>query len=101
MSTPGSTCANPIPKPPFLYPRAVANWTYTNISPQCILNAGTDGTMPSVWFGRYGSLRTMTWTTPEDTVANFTKIYHVFAVHGVFQSYEAFAKPLVAWASRP
>jgi len=29
----------------------------------------------------------MTWTTPANAVADITKIYHVFAIHGVFQSY--------------
>ena len=52
-----------------------------------IANAGVTGDMPSVWFGRYNSLRTMTWTTPANAVADITKIVHVFAIHGVFQSY--------------
>lgn len=72
---------------PFTYTRAVANWALTNCSPQLISNAGVSGTLPSVWFGRYGSLRTMTWTTPANTTADISKIYHVFAMHGVFQSY--------------
>lgn len=49
-------------------------------------NTGT-GTKPVVWFGRYNSLRTMTWTTPANATADITGIYHVFAVNGVFQSY--------------
>ena len=72
---------------PFRYTRAVANWSFTNVSPQLVSNAGVSGTLPSVWFGRYNSLRTMTWTTPANTVADITKICHVFAIHGVFQSY--------------
>ncbi len=72
---------------PFTYVRAVANLAITNVAPQVIANAGTDGTLPSVWFGRYNSLRTMTWTTPANAVADITKIVHVFAIHGVFQSY--------------
>ncbi|HNX33997.1 MAG TPA: hypothetical protein PKM57_05175 [Kiritimatiellia bacterium] len=72
---------------PYIYPRAVANLSLTNCAPQVILNAGIGGTLPSVWFGRYKSLRTMTWTTPANAVADITKICHVFAVHGVFQSY--------------
>jgi len=72
---------------PFTYLRAVANLSFTNVAPQVIANAGADGTMPSVWFGRYNSLRTMTWTTPANAVADITKIVHVFAIHGVFQSY--------------
>ena len=72
---------------PFRYTRAVANWAFTNVSPQLVFNAGVSGTMPSIWFGRYTSLRTMTWTTPANATADITKIYHVFAIHGVFQSY--------------
>lgn len=72
---------------PFTYTRAVANWVFTNVSPQLVSNAGVSGTMPSIWFGRYNSLRTMTWTTPANAVADITKIHHVFAIHGVFQSY--------------
>ncbi len=72
---------------PFSYTRAVANWAFTNCSPQLVANAGVSGTMPSIWFGRYNSLRTMTWTTPANTTADIIKIHHVFAIHGVFQSY--------------
>ena len=72
---------------PFRYVRAVANWANTNVSPQLVFNAGVSGAMPSIWFGRYNSLRTMTWTTPANAIADITKIYHVFAMHGVFQSY--------------
>jgi len=72
---------------PYLYPRAAANLSFTNCAPQRVLNAGGSGTLPSVWFGRYNSLRTMTWTTPANTTADITKICHVFAIHGVFQSY--------------
>ena len=73
---------------PCRYTRAVANWAFTNISPQLAANAGASGTMPSVWFGCYAaSLRTMTWTTPANAPADIGNIYHVFAIHGVFQSY--------------
>ena len=72
---------------PFRFTRAVANWAFTNVSPQLVANAGVSGTLPSVWFGRYNSLRTMTWTTPANAVADITKICHVFAIHGVSQSY--------------
>jgi len=74
---------------PFRYTRAVANWTFsTNVSPQLVFNAGVSGTLPSVWFGCYAaSLRTMTWTTPANATADIANIYHVFVIHGVFQSY--------------
>ena len=73
---------------PFRYTRAVANWNFTNVSPQLVSNAGVSGTLPSVWFGCYAtSLRTMTWTTPANATADIGNIYHVFAIHGVFQSY--------------
>ncbi len=72
---------------PFRHTRAVVNWAFTNVAPQLMLNAGVSGTLPSIWFGRYNSLRTMTWTTPANTTADITKICHVFALHGVFQSY--------------
>jgi hypothetical protein len=72
---------------PYAYPRAVAQWTKTNCSPEIVLNAGPDGTAPSIWFGRYASLRWMEWRKPDGTLADITGIRHVFAVHGVFQSY--------------
>jgi hypothetical protein len=74
---------------PFRYTRAVANWAFsTNVSPQLVFNAGVSGTLPSIWFGCYAtSLRTMTWTTPANATADITGIYHVFAIHGVLQSY--------------
>jgi len=72
---------------PYQYPRAVANFGITNCAPQVVINAGVGGTLPSIWFGRYNSLRTMTWTTPANAVADIVNIYHVFVLHGVFQSY--------------
>jgi len=72
---------------PYQYPRAVANFALTNCAPQVVTNAGVSGTLPSIWFGRYNSLRTMTWTTPANAVADIVNIYHVFVIHGVFQSY--------------
>ena len=72
---------------PYTYTRAIANFALTNNAPQVLANAGVSGLMPSVWFGRYNSLQTMTWTTPANAVADITKIYHVFVLHGVFQSY--------------
>ncbi len=72
---------------PYTYTRAVANLAFTNTAPQVLTNAGVSGAMSSIWFGRYNSLRTMTWTTPANAVADITKIYHVFVLHGVFQSY--------------
>jgi len=72
---------------PFAYTRAVASFLKTNCAPQLLSNAGPDGTFPSIWFGRYASLRWMLWTTPAGATADITGICHVFAVHGVFQSY--------------
>lgn len=72
---------------PFAYTRAVASFLKTNCAPQLLSNAGPDGTFPSIWFGRYASLRWMLWTTPAGATADVTGICHVFAVHGVFQSY--------------
>lgn len=72
---------------PFRFTRAVANWSFTNCSPQVVVTNTGAGAKPVLWFGRYNSLRTMTWTTPNNATADITKIYHVFAVNGVFLSY--------------
>ena len=72
---------------PYIYTRAVASFSKTNCAPQVLSNAGPSGTLPSIWFGRYASLRWMLWTTPDDGIADISGICHVFAVHGVFQSY--------------
>jgi hypothetical protein len=72
---------------PYIYTRAVASFSKPNCAPQVLSNAGPSGTLPSIWFGRYASLRWMLWTTPADGIADISGICHVFAVHGVFQSY--------------
>ncbi len=72
---------------PYAYVRAVTSLSKTNVAPQVQMNAGPNGQQASVWFGRYGSLRTMTWTTPAGATADITKICHVFLLHGVFLSY--------------
>jgi len=72
---------------PYTYTRAVASFSKTNCAPQVLSNAGPSGTLPSIWFGRYASLRWMLWTTPAGGTADISGICHVFAVHGVFQSY--------------
>ena len=73
--------------PPYSYIRADADTTFTNLYPEVQLVAGATASMPALWFGGYRSLRTMKWMTPSNTLANITKIYHTFVVHGVSNSY--------------
>ena len=54
MSTPGSTCADPIQKPLSISARRRQLDIHQHL-PQCILMPAP--TAPFVWFGRYGSLR--------------------------------------------
>ena len=71
----------------YLYPRAVAEMAATqatNCAPQLVSEAGPNGPVPAIWFGGFGSRRSMTWTRPNGSVADITSIRHVFAVHGVF-----------------
>lgn len=72
---------------PFTYPRAVAAFNKTNCAPEVQMNAGPDGSLPSLWFGRINSLRWMNWTKPDGTTADIANICHVFVVHGAFQSF--------------
>ena len=71
---------------PYAYVRAVANMAKTNCAPQVQINAGPNGQQASIWFGRFGSLRTMTWTTPAGATADIANICHVFLLHGIFFS---------------
>lgn len=77
----------PDPEAPYVYTRAVASLSKTNIVPEVQMNAGPDSHQPSVWFGRFGSLRWMSWTTPGGAQADIANICHAFVVHGVFLSY--------------
>lgn len=72
---------------PYAYVRADADTTFTNLYPEVQFSAGPTASMPTLWFGGYRSLRTMKWMTPSNTLANITKIYHTFVVHGVSNSY--------------
>ena len=71
---------------PFDYPRAVAQYTVTNVPPQVRQNdAGQD----MVYFGEYHSGRWMSFVTPdsESTVKTISDIHHSFIVYKAAHRY--------------
>ncbi len=65
------------------YLRALPNLDPANLAPTLVETNG----VKAIWFGKYGSGRSMDWCDADGAIVTFSNIRHAFILYGVYESH--------------